>query len=241
MGSAESVLASAIITQVLYELRDPNGYVYNKDGAFAELLGYINRCLELIYEILLDKESEIIYTGTGTITTVAGTQNYDLSANTMGDFWAPRKLRRNRYSVWISTLDPMDMCEEDDLFDAINANEGSTTSRAQPDRFCILGDYIWFEFVPDQAYTVNLKYYPNFVKLAAVTSAMPYKNLFNNDVVEGVKLFAKHRNERSFNAEAILKDRFTQRALRVERRRRRRDVGFRPKTGARTKSNRDLT
>ena len=230
MASATSVLASDIITNVLYELRDPNGYVYNKDGAYAELLGYINRCCDLIYEILLNKESELIFTGSGTITTVAGTQSYDLDSNSMGDLWAFRKLRRHRYSVWISTYDPMEMCEEDDIFDARIANEGSGVSRSQPDRFCVIGDNLWFEQMPDDAYTVNVEYYPNFVKLSAVTATMPFKNLFNNDITEGVKLFAKNRNERSFNAEAILKDRFTVRALRIERRRRRRDVGFRPKT-----------
>jgi len=221
MGSARTVAASAIITQVLYELRDPNGNVYNKDGNYAELMGYLNRCSELIYEILVDKESELIRTGSGTLTTVDGTQSYALSSNDMGDLWTA-------YWVWIVTKDFMTVCEEWTLEDAITAEEAGDTSRSEPDQYCLIGDDIWFRDVPDDEYTVRLRYYPNFIPLSATTEAMPYKNLFNNDIIEGIKLFAKNRNERSFQAEAILKDRFMARAMQIMEKRRRRDVGFEP-------------
>lgn len=221
MAAANTVLASDIITQVLYELRDPNGYIYNKDGAYAEMLGYINRCNELIYEILVDLESELVRTGTGTITTVDGTQSYVLSDNSMGDFWVP-------YWVWISTYDFMTVCEEQDLEDAIIAEEAGDTSRSLPDEYCIIGDYLWFRDVPDDEYTVNLRYFPNFVGLTAVGDTMPYRNLFNNDIREGVALFAKRRNEKPFQAEAILKDMFMARALKIVKKRSRKDVGFKP-------------
>ena len=220
MGAAASVLISSIITKALYKLRDPNGYNYNKDGAYAEMLGYVNECNELIYEILTDEFSELVGGGTGTITTVAGTQSYDLSSNSMGDFWLPKRLKNDTYAVWISEYEPMQMCTEMDTYEAINANEGSSTSRSMPERFCIIGDYLWFEEVPDDAYTVNLRYFPNFVAASAVTAAMPYKNLFNNEVIQGVVLLAKHRNELNVQVDAVLKDIFYDRAMRIMRKRR---------------------
>ena len=230
MGNANTITASSIITEVLYDLRDPNGYIYNKDGAYAELLGYLNRCNELIYEILVKKNSELIRTGTGTITTVAGTQSYALSSNSMGDFWLPRPLGENRYAVWISEYEPMSMCEESDLYDAINANEGSSTSTAMPDRFCIIGDYIWFEDAPNDAYTVNLRYFPNFVGLTSTAATMPYKNLFNNEIREGIIFYAKRRNERDYGAEAVLRDMFNRRAMQL--------IGLREKNSVRIKPKR---
>ncbi len=221
MASARTVAASEIITQVLYELRDPNGYVYNKDGAFAELLGYINRCNELIYEILVDKKSELVRTGSGSFFTVAGTQSYLLSDESMGDLWTTEW-------VWITTKDFMTVCEEWTLEDAITAEEAGDTSRSEPDEYCLIGEYLWFRDVPDDVYTVNLRYYPNFVPISSVSGNMPYKNLFNNDIIEGVKLFAKHRNEKGYQAEAMLKDMFMARAMKVTERRRRVDVGFEP-------------
>lgn len=229
MGDARTVAASDVISSILYELRDPDGNNYNKDGAYAELLGYINRCNELIYEILVDENSELVRTGSGTVTTVAGTQSYALADNDMGDFWLPARLKYDRYAVWISEYEPMEMCEQEDLYDAINANEGSTTSRAMPERFCVIGDNLWFEEVPDAAYTVNLRYFPNFVPLADTNATMPYKNLFNNDIIEGVKIFAKHRNQIGVNVDSALKNMFQQRALRLSRMRNKQPVTIHPR------------
>ena len=234
MAAARTVALSEIITQVLYELRDPNGYNYNKDGAYAELIGYINKCNEYIYELLVDDESELIQTGSGTFATVAGTQSYDLSANTMGDFWVPRSLGghgdRQAYAVWISTKEPMYMCREEDTFDAINQEEDSATgSRTEPREFCIIGNYLWFRDVPDDAYTVKLRYFPNFVPLTLTTENMPFKNLFNNEVIQGTILYAKHRNERGIQTDAIIKDIFTMRAARLSRKRMSRQARITPR------------
>ena len=212
MGDARTVAASSIITQALYELRDQPGTNYNSDGAYAELLSYLNRCNEFIYEILVDEDSEMVRTGTGTITTVAGTQSYALSSNNMGDLWIPHR-------VWISGEDPMDQCEEADLYDAITENEAGGISRAEPEEYCIVGDYIWFKDVPDAAYTVNIRYFPNFIPLSATASNMPYKNLFNNEIIEGIKILSKHRNEIGVQVDAQLKEIFFQRAIRLTRKR----------------------
>lgn len=219
MGDARTEDAASIISKALYELRDSSGTNYNADGAYEELFGYLNRCNELIYEILVDEDSEMVRTGTGSLTTVAGTQNYDLSANSMGDLWVPHR-------VWISEYEPMEMCEEEDLYDAINTNEGTSTNRAQPEQYCIIGDYLWFMDVPDDAYTVNLRYFPNFVPLTDTESNMPYKNLFNNEIIEGIKILSKHRNEVGVQVDAQLKDIFFARAMRLVRKRRQKRVSI---------------
>ena len=217
MGSAATVAASSILSKVLYELNDRDGSNYNPDGTYAELLGYLNRCLEIIHQVLVDEESELVRTGTGTFNTVAGTQSYDLSTRSMGDLWAIHR-------VWLSEYEPMEMCEEEDLYDAINQNEGSNISRAQPEEYCLIGDYLWFREVPDAVYPVNIRYFPNFVALTATTSTMPYKNLFNNECIEGVKILAKHRNEIGVQVDAQLKDIFFARAMQIVRKRRTKNV-----------------
>lgn len=221
MGDARTVTALQIITVCLYELRDIYGTNYNRTGSHTEMLGYLNRCLDEIHHVLVDEKSELVRTGTGTITTVAGTQSYSLSSNSMGDLLIPHR-------VWISTYEPMSECEEEDLYDAINTEESGDTSRTIPDAYCIVGDYIWFKDVPDDAYTVNLRYFPNFVPLSATTSTLPFKNLFNNELIEGVKILAKHRNDIGVNVDAVLKDIFRGVAIRVARKRRRRDVSIVP-------------
>jgi len=44
---------------------------------------------------------------------------------------------------------------------------------------------------------------------------MPYKNLFNNEIAEGVKILAKHWNDKGVSVDAILKDIFHKRAMKV--------------------------
>jgi len=218
MGAARTVTTTTIKTDVRYELRDEDKVLYSD----AELLAYINKCLEMTYEILVYEKSELIRTGTGTVTTVAGTQSYALADNTMGDLWVPHR-------IWVDTYEPMDWCEEEDLYDTINEEEaGNTSHRSQPDEYCIVGDYLWFKEAPDDAYTVRLKYFPNFIPLTT-GGTMPYKNLFNQEIIEGVKLLAKYRNELDVQIESILKDLFQNRALKIMRMRRTKTIKITPK------------
>jgi len=222
MGAAATVTVANIITKVLYELRDPDGTNYNKDGAYAELLGYVNRCYELIYSILVGRKSELVRTGTGSFTTAAGTQSYSLTDHTMGDFWTMER-------IWVSGYEPMDECTIDDLHDSINAEERSETAhRTQPYDYCIIGDYIWFKQVPDDAYNVYLRYFPNFVALTATTNAMPFNRIFNNEIIEGVKMLAKNRNEMNLNVDAALRDIFYDKAVKITMQRRKQQAGFIP-------------
>lgn len=229
MGDASTTTVLSLLTEVLYKLRDPDGTNYNADGAYAELLGYYNSCCRLIHQILVDEESELVRTGTGTVTTVAGTQSYTLSDNSMGDLWSVRRLQEDRYAVWVSTYEPMQMCEEDDLYEQLNAEESGNTSRSIPEQFCVIGDVLWFREVPDAAYTVNLRYYPNFVPETDTAENTMYRGLFNNELSEGIVLLGKHRNEQSVQIDALLRDIMHERAMQVVRKRQRKDVCIRPR------------
>lgn len=217
MGDARTVTVSSFIAEVQTELRDPGGNNYTS----SELIPYLNRCYDEVYQILVDKQAEIVRTGSGTLTTVDGTQSYDLSANSMGDLWVPHR-------VWITNYEPMDECEEEDLYDAINSEELGDSSRTLPDAYCIVGDYIWFKDVPNDAYTVNIRYFPNFVPVSS-SDNLPLKNLFNNEFKEGIKVLAKNRNHIGVNVDAILKDIFRAGAMKIIYRRRKRNVRIIPR------------
>ena len=180
MGSAQTVAASAIITGIRYQLRDAN----SKQYADAELLAYINDWNAEVYKALVYDQSELVRTGTGTITTVAGTETYVLSDNTMGDFWAAHR-------VWVAGFDPLDQEDESARYDYEQTD--GTFTRGQPESFYIEAGSMGFVPVPDAAYTVRLKYFPEFAPIASTAGAMPYRNLFNQQIAYGAQLTAKAR------------------------------------------------
>lgn len=218
MGELRTYTVESFITDLRYELRDTvTVYKYTAN----ELLSYINKCAEMVHIMLIDKESELVRSGSGTITTSAGTQSYDLDSNSMGDLWAPHR-------VWVDEKEPMTICEEWELYDGINAEERSETGhRTEPQKYCIIADYIWFKEVPDDAYTVRLKYYPGYALLASDTQ-MPYRNLFNQSILEAVKIVAKNRDEIDVQIDAILKTHFENEIKKVLRRRTVKKIYFRP-------------
>ena len=174
--------ASDIITEVGYELVNESG-----DFGNSELLAYINHALELLHCELVDRGSELARTGTGSFTTTAGTQSYDLTSESMSDIW---RIHR----VWVSGSLPMDACEESDLYESINAEEDSETGhRTEPQHWCLIGDTLWFQEVPDDAYTINVRYFPKFSALT-INDDMPYHDLLNLPVKSMVMLLARNRN-----------------------------------------------
>lgn len=215
MGDARDVLASAIITTARYDLRDANVGQWTA----AELLAYLNRCLELIHEILVDFNAELIATGSGTITLADGTEAYDLSSNSMGDFWAPFRIfseeSENAVAVYLTDADgnvyePLEIVEYADRFAYL---QSGSTAESRPTGIYLKGDYMGFLPVPEATYTATIPaYFPNFTPLSAATENMPLKNIFNMQVIEGIKLIAKHREAGSVTVEAALMEVFQQRA-----------------------------
>lgn len=187
-------ITADIIEQVGYELRNDSG-----EFSDQELLTYVNKNLEILHTVLINSESELVRTGSGSFNTIAGTQSYDLTSSGIDitDMWLPHR-------VWTSQYEPMDMCSEDELYDGINNEEkGSTGCRARPQEYCLVGDYMWFKEVPDVVYTVNIKYFPEHTNVR-LDSTMPYRGIFNQKLVQGVLMTAKNRNEMNVNVEASL-------------------------------------
>lgn len=220
MGDARTVTAAEVIASLRFELFDADETQYTD----AELLNYLNLALEVLYEILVYREFDIVRTGTGSFVTVAGTQEYDLSGESMGDLWIAHR-------VWVSEEENMDKCTEKQIYPALHAEEaGTVASRTEPTEYVMVGDYMWFKEVPDAVYTINVRYFPNFVPLSSTSSNMPYKNFFNQQAIKAASLIAKNRNAGDIVLEAQLQQIFEDRALRLLERRTNSTLRFIPKT-----------
>lgn len=208
MGSARAITAATFIDQINYELRNTNEHQFTED----ESLVYINKMYEMIYMLLCDMRSELVRTGSGSVTTVAGTETYSLTTATMGDFWMPWRIQISKYN-------PMRQVQEDDRWEyKIYEDNSSTALRSRPTMFYIRGDYLGLLPIANAVYTVNVFYFPNFVPLANSGVNMPLNNLFNQQIGEGLKFLAKNREENpNSNIDALLMKMFMDRANKLSR------------------------
>lgn len=207
-------LVSDIITQTRYPLIDINANQWSD----TELLNYLNECCDMIHQTLIDSESELIRTGTTTVTTASGIELYTLPT----DLWTIHK-------VWVETEDPMDMCEESDRYQYLKQEEDSDTSaRTTPTDYYIDGGEIGLLPFSDAIYTVNVIYYTTFTDLVS-TDEMPYKGLFNSQIRQGVVMLGKNRNELGLNIEGVLMEMYQARALRLTRKRRKKNYQMKPR------------
>lgn len=209
MGVLRSVTAADIITKVRYEIQaDARQFVDN------ELLRYINKSLNIIYSMLVDLESDLVLTGSETFNTVAGTETYDRATASMDDLWAMNK-------IWVSTYEPMEQVEEAERYDYVNQEEdGNTGGRSIPEKYYFAGDNIGLLPIPDAIYTVRATYYPDFTPLSSITSTIPFKNIFNLEIVECVIVIARNRNNKKFALQEVLHNIFADRAKRIMKKRR---------------------
>jgi len=206
------------IIQINYELRN-----LGDEFTDAELLAYYNKANEILYRTLINMESDWVRTGSDSFTTVEGTQYYNLATDEdIEDIWLLHR-------VWVSEYEPMDVCAEADLYDAINEEEaGNTGHRCIPTEYCMLGNVLWFKESPDDAYTVHIKYYPSYTDLES-TDDMPYNGMFDMALSQAVIFIAKNRNEMGVNIEAQLTSIFEKTALDLARRRRKAPKQFTPR------------
>ncbi len=212
MGSARSVLVSDLTTLFNYELRN----THEKQWEATETIAYVNKWLEFIHSILTEHESELVKTGSGSFTTSEGVEIYDLTVNAMGDLIAP-------LTVWLSGIGEIELVEESERMGHVISKEQGNTSYSQPSSYYLEGDNIGLLPFPDSTtYTVKIKYIPDYTALI-VTSTMPYKNLFNNVLIEGVKIIAKNREEYGTAIDAALMELFQDRAMSIIRKRQKQD------------------
>ena len=208
MGSARTVLVSDLTTLFNFELRNTR----KKQWGEPETLTYVNKWLEFLHSVLTQAESDLVKTGSGSFTTTEGIEIYDLSANEMGDLIAP-------VHVWLNGLKELEQAEESERMNHIISKEQGTTSYSQPGKYYLEGDNIGLLPFPDSTeYTVNVKYIPDYTAVI-ITGTMPYKNIFNNVLVEGVKVIAKNRESYGTAVDAALMELFQERAVSIMRKR----------------------
>jgi hypothetical protein len=216
VGGARTVLVSNMTTRFNYELRNTDAVQWEA----AETLEYLNKWGEFIQDILIEMESELIQTGSGTITTVAGTDEYLLSDNSMGDLVAiPGGDTASNSRVRLSGVGALILGYRGDRTAQLILKDNGTTSYNQPGKYYLHNNYFCVLDIPDAVYTIYIQdYMPNWVTLI-ITSAMPYQNIFNNVFVEGVKVIAKNRENYGSAIDASLMELFQDRILSVLRKR----------------------
>lgn len=186
---------SSVIKNINYKLRNEESEEFS-DG---ELLSYVNESISVLKTVLARKGYLISRTGTGSFTTTEGTQSYDLTSvdTPISNLWLID-------NIWISEYEPMDKCDEDNIYETRNEEEkGNTSHRCRPLDYCFIGNTVWFKQSPDATYTVNLNYYPNHTNLYT-TDTMPYNDLFNRSIIAAVMMIAKNRLEMNSQLEIQL-------------------------------------
>jgi len=147
---------------------------------------------------------------------VDGALEYDTDLM-IGDFLAPHR-------IWIDGYPPMRQAAETDRYDYITA-DGMTTG--VPDRYYIHGNLLGLLPAPNDAYTVNIRYYPQF-RAAAAKDYTPHGGVFDLQLGEAVKMMAKHRETYNTGVETALQGMFQARVLEILRMRRPRTYRWSP-------------
>jgi hypothetical protein len=217
MAEAHVVTLGALTKQINYELRN-TGAQYIQE----EMTGYVNRSLELLYNVLCVEESPLLRKAAGQVVIVPGVYEYDLSANDMGDLWFIHR-------AYIPGSDPMELVDEEDKYIYLRdvSAEGLFSGGSEPTQFYLVGDYtIGFLPFPDIGYDVEIVYYPNFVPMDSPQAPMPYKNMFNQEIIEVSKMFAKNRETTPLGIDAAMMELFQMRALELARKRVNREMAI---------------
>lgn len=217
MSSARAVSVSDLTTRFNFELRNSSG----KQWTTTETLEYVNKWMEFVHQILSEHESDLVKTGTGSFTTSEGVELYDLSVNAMGDLLFPVK-------VWLSGITEIEPVDESDRMDHVLSDEQGNGAYSQPASYYLEGDNMGLLPFPDSTgYTVKIKYIPDYTALL-VSSTMPFKNIFNNVLVEGVKIIAKNREEYGTAVDAAILEIFQDKAMSIIRKRQKQDMRLSP-------------
>jgi hypothetical protein len=181
-----------LITSIRYPIVDTESNKYTG----AEILDYINRGYDLIYNRLIQLKSDLVRTST-TQTLTVGDGSYALPS----DFWA---------------IDFMQISGEDKVLKQVNYDYILTyTVRFTPyvydvpTVYAIQGGQYYLRPEPDQAYTLNVVYYPSLTDLDTSDNA-PFGGIFNHALKAYAEAMCKYREEKNISidqnaASAILR------------------------------------
>ena len=216
MPAPASWTCQEIIDRANFELRNEHKRQYSD----AEMFEYVQKVLEMLYMVLVQDNSELTPVTTTSFQTVTGQEIYDLTSvpPDAADLW---KIRR----AWLTGYESreVEITEESDRYAYLQSG-----GEGRPVFYYLEGDDIGLLPFPDDAYTVNLKYYPNFVPPATSAVSVPYKNLFNLEIVEAVKVMAKNREGMDFGVDTSLMEMFSNRSFELSKHRRKRKYQIKP-------------
>ena len=184
------MLVSALITETLYDLRDPDGTNYNKDGAYAELLAYLNRGVRALNSVLVGLGSDLVH-ATATLTISEDDDYVAASDNFITD-----------RSLWIDTNQLQRL-----TVDEIYRKQKSISDTGEPSYYTVEGLNFIFERDADADYSLTVHYNSKPTALV-VGSDMPYNDIFNDALSKSVVVQAKNRNELGVNVDAAMENIF---------------------------------
>jgi len=160
-----AVTAQTVINNSIARAKDSNKTQWTD----AQLLIFLNKAYDYVHRLLVLSQSEIAI-NEATITLLAATQEYDLP----DDFWC---MANN--GVTLNSVPLMDAMYQDKI------RAGATTTDEAITAYYLTDDKIGAIPIPTStavavsAYrTPTLRYF-KYVTPLALTSSMPYKNLFN--------------------------------------------------------------
>lgn len=210
MGAKRDVTIGDLTTLANYELRNINSQQWKA----PETLQYFIKWLEFIYYMLADFESDFVTTGSGSFTTLEGIELYDLEDEEMGDLLFP-------YTVWASGLKELKLADKSERMPyVIQEEQTSGSGRSQPAKYYIEGSNIGILPFPDSTeYTIKLEYVPDFVPPVDTDYIMPFQNLFNNVLLNGMMVIAKNREEGGSGVDGALMELFQEKAIGILRKR----------------------
>lgn len=197
--------AQTLIDSTQARAKDPSKTQWSD----TEMLGYVNSAIDYIHGKLIEAQSELaLKYNTAAITTVDGTETYDLPT----DFWAVYEGdKRDRTGVhlidgteyaWLAPCSPSDSIEA----------TGNDESR--PTQFYITSDKLGLLPVPDDAYTIKIRYYFQSPTVA-LSGTMPWSGLFNEPIKSFISSRAFARREMTAEGELAIYNELEDKAMRI--------------------------
>jgi hypothetical protein len=181
---------ASILTSMRYDLRDSDARQFVDD----ELVDYINRGLTILDSTLAAKQSDWVHKTDDSFTLASGSNEESYPT----DFKTVR-------SIW----EDSNQIVKKDVDYIYYQRKFITTGR--PYCFAIEDTNFIFDYTADQEYTLTVHY--NKKSTALTTSGnMPFNDDFNLVLQQGAVLFAKNRNNKELNIDAVIGSMFEEAA-----------------------------
>ena len=205
MATAQTIIDNSLARQM-----DP----HETQWSDTELLAWLNKGVNYLHQVLINNQIDWAVTDTAAaVTTVDGTELYDLES----DFWGMVEgdSAKQESGVWLdktTTYAFLTPCDQRESVKFTGADE------SEPTQFYLTATQIGLLPVPDDAYTLNYRYYTSPATLLLATD-MPYSGLFNEPLSSFMSSRALTRNGMMTSGEMAIYNELESQALAIARRR----------------------